>query len=1124
MRTTFFRLAFSTLLWLGSAGELMAQSAQVTGRIADASDSVVPGATVTVVSETTGLLRTGVSNAEGYYAVTSLPPGTYRVTAELIGFSSVTRRGLTLVAEQNARLDFVLTVGAVAEQVTVTAAALLDSQSGTLGTIVTERSIRELPLNVRDPMGLVTLTPGVVTGGQFGNSGGLNVGRSFFKSDFKVGGARLDAQDILLDGASNTTGDRTFMAYIPPVDATQEFKVVTNAFSAEYGRTTGGVVTIVTKGGANNLSGTAYEFHRNSALDANGFFANRAGLAPVDFRRNQFGVVGGGPIRKDRTFFFAAYEGLRQKFPQTLISTVPTELQLRGDFSQTFDTQGRLVVIYDPLTTTRLSTGEVVRQPFPGNVIPATRLDPVALKVLSYYPAPNQTGNPRTGADNYVNNSQQQANSNNYSIRIDHSLGPATRLFGRHSFYRSDSVTPLRWDGPGSRDARDIIDSYYNVTLGGTRVLSSTLTADVRVAFARAHAKQVSPEFDVAQLGLPANYLEIAPDLFPQFDISDVTGLGSAAFNDQPRNTYSLLGHVDKLWGGHFLKFGADIRVLQFNAFQNNIASGVFGFNRGMTQGPNPLQSRVDAGHGLASFLLGAGASGSIDHISGLALQRKYYAAYVQDDWKLTSRLTANLGLRYDLTTGQTERHDRLTWMDLQAPSPLGTVGGLNLRGRLQYAGVDGNPRNQLDTDKNNFGPRVGLAYQPRESTVLRAGYGIFYVPMITLAVGSIGFNSNTPWVASLDGLVPENLLRNPFPQGFNLPQDRRDPLTNVGFGISGYVRNERVGYTQQWSLSIEQQFGDAFVVDLAYLGNKGTSLQWGSGFEENSLPNEYLALGAALNERVANPFFGIIRTGALSGPTVPRRQLLLPYPQYTSVFRNFPMAASSIYHGMALKVERRMSSGVTVLGSYTWSKQIDDSSGQEGFLDRAGGIQNFYNRRAERALSSFDTPHRLVASAVYDLPVGRGRAVGRDMPAVLDSILGGWTVSGIVTFQSGVPIVISRPSVTTGNSARLDEPAIDRWFDTSAFAPAPPFTFGNVGRTLPDVRTDETKNIDMTLGKYVSLPGDLRLQIRADAFNVLNTPRFAAPDGSVTSASFGRVTAQANSSREIQLGVKLSW
>lgn len=1124
MRSKFVHVAWGALLVLVSAGEIMAQSAQVTGRVVDTSDSVVPGATVTAVNEANGLSRTGLSNAEGYYAVSSLPPGTYRIIAELAGFNVVTRTGLTLVAEQNARVDFVLAAGAVAEEITVPAASLLDSQTAALGAIVTERSIRELPLNVRDPMGLVTLTPGVVTGGQFGNSGGLNVGRSFFKSDFKVGGGRPDGQDILLDGGSNTTGDRTFMGYIPPVDATQEFKVLTNAFSAEYGRTTGGVVTIVTKSGANDHDGAAYEFHRNSALDANGFFANRAGREPVDFRRNQFGVVGGGPIRRDRTFFFAAYEGLRQKFPQTLISTVPTDLQRRGDFSQTFDSQGRLVVVHDPLATTRLPNGEVVRQPFPGNVIPAGRLDPVAQSVLSYYPAANQPGNPLTGADNYVNNSQQQANSNNYSLRIDHALGRSTRTFGRYSYHRSDSATPFRWDGPGSRDARDIIDVYYNVTLGGTRVFSPTLTSDVRVAFARAHARQVSPEFDIGRLGFPANFLEVAPDLFPQFDITDMTGLGSAAFNDQPRNTYSLMGHVAKLWGGHFLKVGADVRVLQFNAFQNNIASGAFGFNRGMTQGPNPLQSRADAGHGLASFLLGAGSGGSIDHISGLALQRNYYAGYVQDDWKVTARLTANLGLRYDLTTGQTERFDRLTWMDLDAPSPLGPIAGLNLRGRLQYAGTDGNPRNQIDTDKNNIAPRVGLAYRLGDSTVVRGGYGIFYVPMITLAVGSIGFNSATPWVATVDGLVPENLLRNPFPQGFNLPQERRDPLTNLGLGLSGYVRDERVGYTQQWNLSLERQVGDAFVVDLAYVGNKGTSLQWGAGFEENSLPNEYLALGPALNERVPNPFFGIIATGALSGATVPRRQLLLPYPQYTSVFRSFPMAASSIYHGMALKVERRMSTGLTVLGSYSWSKHIDDSSGQEGFLDRAGGILNFYDRRAERALSSFDTPHRLVVSAVYDLPVGRNRTHGRHMPAALDALAGGWTISGIVTVQSGLPIIISRPSVTTGDSPRLDAPTIDRWFDTSVFSPAPAFTFGNVGRTLSGVRTDGIRNVDMTIAKYVSMPGGWRLQIRADAFNLFNTPRFAAPDGSVTSASFGRVASQANSSREIQLGLKLYW
>jgi outer membrane receptor protein involved in Fe transport len=1122
MRRILRLLSLGMLLIGVSGAPLFAQSAQVSGRVTDPAGDPVPGVTVTVVNDSTGMTRTTVTNDDGYYAVPALPPGPYRLTAELSGFAPVTRRGLTLVADQSARVDIALAAGAVQEEVVVNAVTLLESQTATVGTIVTERSIRELPLNVRDPMGLVALTPGVVLGGLFGNVGGVDTGRNFFKSDFKVGGGRPEGQDILLDGGSNITGDRAFMAYIPPVDATQEFKVQTNAFSAEYGRTTGGVVTVVTRSGSNEVNGTAYEFHRNSALDATPFFANRSGQAPVDFRRHQFGAVGGAPLRHDRTFFFGAYEGLRQEFPATSISTVPTEAQRRGDFSQTFDNQGRQVVIYDPLTTTRLPNGDVVRQPFPGNVIPQDRLDPVALKAASHYPLPNQAGDPRTGVNNYVNNSSQRVDSNNYSVRVDHAFSSANRLFGRHSYSRSDSTAALRWVGPGARDARDISDRYYNATIGDTHVFSSTLTADVRIAFARAHANQTSPEFDVSQLGLPANYLEIAPALFPQFDVSDMTGLGSAAFNDQPRNTYSVLAHVDKLWGRHLLKAGFDFRVLQFNAFQNNIASGQFNFTRGMTQGPNPFQARSDAGFGFASLLLGAGSGGSIDHISGLALQRRYYAGYVQDDWKLTPSLTVNLGLRYDLTTGQTERYDRLAWMNLDAPSPLGSVGGLDLRGRLEYAGMDGNPRNQIDTDTNNFGPRVGVAWQARPRTVVRAGYGVFYVPMITLALGSIGFNTNTPWVASIDGLVPDNYLRNPFPQGFNLPQNRRDPATNIGQGISGYIRDERVGYAQQWSLAVQQQVGEALLVELAYIGNKGTSLQFADGFEENALPNEYLALGAALNDRVPNPFFGIIPTGALSGTTVTRRQLLLPYPQYTSVFRSAPMAASSIYHGMTLKVERRLARGLTLLGSYAWSKHIDDSSAQEGFLDPAGGIVNFYNRRAERSLSTFDTPHRLVVSAVYDLPIGRDRAIGGGMSSALDALVGGWTVSGIATYQSGTPVILGRPSVNNGQSAKLDSPTIDRWFDTGAFSPAAPFTFGNVGRTLSDVRTDGVKNVDLTLGKYVMLPAGMRLQVRADAFNLFNRVRFGAPNGAVTNASFGQITTQANSPREIQLGVKL--
>ena len=1115
MRRSFLGPLLALLLISAAAGTAYGQTAQITGRVIDSSDATVPGATVTVTNQATGTVRTTVSNQDGYFTVPLLQPGTYRVAVDLAGFAPAGRDGVTLVAEQTARLDFVLGVGTVQERVTVTGTPLLESEDADVGTVVTERSIRELPLNVRDPMGLVALTPGVVIGNLFGASGGLDVGRNFFKADFKIGGGRPEGQDILLDGVSNITGDRNFLAYIPPVDATQEFKVQVNVFSAEFGRTTGGVVTVVTKSGGNDFSGTAYEFHRNSAMDANGFFTNRTGRPGPDFRRNQFGSAAGGPIVREKTFFFGVYEGLRQKFPSTVLSTVPTARQRAGDFSQTFDSQRRLIVIYDPLTL-----GGGSRQPFGGNVIPRERLDPVALKVIGFYPEPNQSGDAITGANNFVHTSEQTIDSNNYSIRVDHNLLSGNKLFGRYSFQRSDSIAPLRWAGPGARDARAVIDRYYNVMLGDTHVFSPSLTAEVRVGFARAHANQASPSFDLAELGFPSAVLDVAPDLFPHFNISDVTALGSAAFNDQPRNTYSVLGSVNKLAGRHFLKVGFDYRVLQFNAFQNNNASGSFSFTRGMTQGPNPNQARADAGHGLASFLLGAGSGGTIEHVSGLALQREYYAFYLQDDWKFTPRVTLNLGVRYDLTAGQTERFDRLAWMDLDAPSPLGNVGGLNLRGKLEYAGTNGNPRNQIDTDKNNFAPRIGIVYRPLENTVVRTGYGIFYAPMIVLGIGSIGFNSSTPWVATIDGVLPENYLRSPFPQGFNLPTEARDPLTNVGFGISGYVRNERVGYTQQWNLSIQQQVGN-LLVDVAYLGNKGTSLQFGTGFEENSLHPDHFALGAALNDRVPNPFLGRIAAGALSGPTVARRQLLLPYPQYTSVLRNLPMAASSIYHGLALKVERRLASGLTLLGSYTWSKQIDDSSTQEGFLAPGGGILNFYDRRAERSVSVYDTPHRLVVSAVYDLPVGRGRIVGSEMAPALDALLGGWTFSGIATLQSGTPVIISRPSISDGRSARLDNPTIDRWFDTTAFSPAPAFTFGNVGRTWPDVRTHSIRNVDFTLSKNVDI-GRLRLQVRADAFNAFNTPRFGPPNGAVTSPAFGTITTQANGPREIQLGIKL--
>ena len=495
-----------------------------------------PGWTVTVVRPDTGEVRSGVSNADGFYSIPALPPGTYSVTAKLDGFAPEVREGLLLVNEQAARVDFVLKPGTVDEVVQVTAATVLETGTADVRNVVTERSIRELPLNVRDPISLVTLTPGVTTAASFGGGGGTDVGRNFFKANFRVGGGRNRGQDVLLDGVANVTGDQ-FVGYTPPVDATQEFTVEINGFSAEFGRTTGGILTVVTRSGANQMRGTAYEFHRNDALDARGFFTKRAGLDPPDFKRNQFGGVAGGPIKKDRVFFFASYEGLRQQFPQTLISTVPTLEQRAGDFSQTRDAQGRMIVIYDPLTTTRLPNGSVMREAFAGNRIPEGRWDPVARNVLAQYPQPNQPGNPVTGANNYAHSSTQDVRNNNYGGRLDYQLTGNNRLFGRYSFTRGDAQNAARWPGGSSPGERTVVDRYRHAVIGNTMVLSPSTTLEARVGYPRAHAEQVAPEFDARELGFPQALADLGGGQWPNFTVADITGIGNGFTDDQPRAT-----------------------------------------------------------------------------------------------------------------------------------------------------------------------------------------------------------------------------------------------------------------------------------------------------------------------------------------------------------------------------------------------------------------------------------------------------------------------------------------------------------------------------------------------------------------------------------------------------------
>jgi len=1119
-------LSLTVLVCIVSAAQTF--RGRLTGVITDPTGAVIAQAEVVLTNLATGVAQRAVSNEQGVYLLPSVEPGQYRLTVSLAGFKTFVQEPITMPVGGSLTLDVRLEVGEMAERITVTAEApLLESETASFGQVVGERFIREMPLNARNPMILVTLTPGVITSGSWSAAGAgatnINHGREQDYGSFQIGGGRPLHNEILLDGAPNISTDRGWTGYIPPVDSTQEFKVEANPFSAEFDRTTGGVVNIVTKGGTNEFHGTLYEFFRSSKLDANDFFFNRAGRRdkPV-WRRNQFGFNAGGPIKKDRTFFFGNYDGVRLSAPFTLISTVPTVAQRTGNFAATRAADGSQVVIYDPLTTHRdPATGALRRSPFAGNVIPPQRFDRVGAAVLNTYPQPNVGGHPITAANNFVGVDRGQARANSYGGRIDHAFGDANRMFARFSHRKDKRITPNRYGrGQPGNNEQDLTDRSYNATLSDVHIFSPTLTGEFRASFVRHHTQAFPPDdgFDLTRLGFPKSYAEVVKPAFPAFFPADLTSMGRDWYYDQYRDTVSVQGSATKLAGRHSLKSGFDFRVPRFHLNRNLNATGSFSFPRTMTQGPDPLRATATGGHGAASLLLGAGTSGTVLHSDVFSLNRHYYGFYFQDNWKVTNRLTVNLGLRYSLEIGQNESHDRMAFLDLDSPSPLAERVRLPLRGLLRFAGQGGLSRNLLDTDKNNFGPRAGFAYRLGDATVVRAGYGIFYSAQWISAYDPVmyaSFNSTTEWVATLDGLVPTNYLSNPFPEGFNLPRRDRNPLTNVGAAISGWLRNERVGYAQQWNFSIQRQFGGSLLIEAAYWGNKGTKMENRSGWQENSLPNEHLALGARLTELVPNPFHGVIERGALAGPSVALRQLLLPFPQYTSVVRTGPSAGSSIYHAATLRVERRFRAGLSLLGSYTVSKLIDDFDARP--LDH-------YNRRLERSVSAFDVPQRLVVSYVYELPVGRGRTFGTAMHPVWNAVFGGWSISGITTLQSGTPIGISRPSVNTGRSAKLEQRNVDRWFDTTVFRPAEPFTFGNVGRLLPDVRVDGVKNFDLVLAKSFYPREDLELKLRAEAFNAFNTPQFGAPGGVVGSAAFGVVSSQVNRPREIQFALQLYW
>jgi hypothetical protein len=1129
MRIHLYALCLALCLVCG----LQAQSitATLTGTVTDSSGAVVPNAEVAITNTDTNVGTTVTTDNKGSYTAPLLPRGQYTIEVSASGFRKAVREGITLQIQQTARVDVELAVGPVADAVVVTADAMqLETESATLAKVVDNRTIINLPLNTRNVYSLVFLTPGV-TG---------TVGNSYGEMRYSVNGGRQRTMDTLIDGvtaAHPTVNGFAGISVFPSVDAIEEFKLMGADFPAEFGRSLGSVLNIVYKSGTNNFHGTAYEFLRNSRFDANNFFENMRGRPLASFKRSQFGGVFNGPIVKNRTFFLVSYEGLRERSAANSVFSVPTELERRGDFSQTRTAAGQPIIIYDPLTTRANPAGSgFIRTAFVGNVIPADRLDPVALNVMKYYPLPNTTPTGASNLNNYSNSASRPINMDMSDYRLDQVINERQRIFGRYSTRLNEDAAaaffPKELQIAEGRIVQE--DHVHGGVIDYTNTLTPTTILNGRLGVSRTLYvyNNQGLGFVPSSLGLP-KYIDTGVDfvMFPGFNATDYRSLGGGDHRRNSFMSYTAVASISKIVGTHTMKFGTDTRMMRVNTNEARSASD-YTFTKGMTQGPNPTAATATAGNALASLLLGTGSSGTLQqNYKNVATQSFYIAGYFQDDWRVATNLTLNLGLRWDIDTPRTERYNRTNFFDPKAPTRASqAIPGLT--GGLVYVGVGGQPRTQFPADTDNWAPRFGLSWQFAPKTVLRAGYAIVYGPSQQAAAGTIGtmgFRTDNSWVATIDQLTPATYLRDPYPGGFAPTLGSElGTMTQFGNRIEATTRDIVSPHTQQMNVNIQRDLPGNTVLEAAYVMTRGFYLHRNDegGLSLNQLDPQYLALGPKLLDQVDNPFYGKFSGGSLSTPKITRAQLLRPYPQFLDIIPIYSVGARNWYDSLQVTGNKRFSHGLQFQAAYTWAKNLD-----EGLAH-----QNSYDIRASKALADIDVAHRFTVGYVYELPWGRGRHWGTNWSRPLDLALGSWQVNGITSFQTGTPLqitasntagifnLVTRPN-NNGKSAKLDGPVherLNRYYDIDVFSQPLPYTFGNVSARLPDVRNDGVRNFDISLFKEFVFTEQWRLQLRGEALNAFNTPRFGSPNTGVTSSTRGTITSQANAPRQIQFGLKL--
>jgi hypothetical protein len=1154
------RLYLAAFACLLAAAPAAAQEvrASLSGTVTDPSGAPVPGAKITVTHLAKNTTIVSESNETGLYSTPLLEPAAYNVTVEKDGFRRVVRANIVLQSLEKARLDVQLQIGAVAETINVDATlSQLQTETANRDTALSNELIANLPTQGRNPFQIAWAAPGVFKAGGWRYLRSFDIGGT---TGFSVNGGRSGENEVLLDGTSNVRSSRTVI-HVPTMESIQEFKVLTNTYDAQYGRTGGGIVTMVTKSGTNQFHGNLFEYFQNDKLNANQFELNANRIRKSPNNINAYGFFLSGPIfvpkvfdGRNKLFWTLAHESMRQRSADPGVQTVAPLEWRNGNFSTRRNAQNVLVEIFDPLTTQTNAT----RTPFPGNIIPASRISPIAANALKFVPGPTSPGNGPAQVQNYPYPSRWVADMFQWSGRLDYQVNAKNNTnfrYGQNPFSEYRGLVYVRnvADANPAEPTNNAPLNRNGRTIGfnWTSTLNPTTTFDLRLGLNRweeSSGSSYGAGFDPRQLGFDSNLVSQYTKLaFPRFDFgASYAPIGASnVANFGNFDTYTLQPNVNKVIGRHFIKFGVELRRYNNNNSNPGISSGQFNFGRNWTQ---RLSTQADATSGdeFATFLLGYPTSAFVDRNIDPAFSNRYYAGFFQDDFKVSKRLTVNLGLRWDYESPAVERFDRMVQsLDFNAPSPIAQqAAGLNLRGAVQFANLGGTPRGSFVPDKNNWAPRAGFAYRLGEKWVIRGGYGLYYLGQS--ATGSNqGYSQRTNAVVTVNNLTPAVTLTNPFSNQVNgqlLPAvgNSQGAASFLGQALAVNWQQRPLPYSHQYSFDIQRELPAGILVEAAYVGNLTRKLPVNSN--ANYIPANELGRrtstgaidNAYYNTQIPNPMRGLIpNNAALNGATITRQTLLFTFPQYTPLtINNLPIGRQR-YDSFQLKASKRFAAGLTFLASYTGAKTLEQVSFQN--------IQDFNvsdpasSRLIKQSADQIDIPRKFNLAAVWHLPFGKGRPFASNINRAADFLIGGWELNANVTYMKGWNIAYPNANQVANGSAALDNPTLAKYFNTdlwlnpatNRFVPAQePFTLRNFPLRFSDVRLPGYQNWDASISKVFPIHERLKAQFRFEAVNALNTPWFTGIQSvDVTNAQFGRLNpVQGNLPRFLKLGLNLQF